>query len=214
MDNERLEGAKRTVEKVEADMKTAVEEKDGQIKEMADHHEGAVARLQSQVKELTAQLAAEKERAATEDTANAEVESLRTELNNLRTSFNDTLLERDALQDDLTNAKEQLLTAQSTLETERSDKKIIDAQLAAKISEGIRKREKHWREKLQVLEDEKKVMARTLLRAWGREDMAAKGVDGKPDPSKGMTDSGWQGYRYMFTPAERKGKRRVTFAEP
>jgi len=214
MDNERLEGAKKTVEKVEADMKTALEQKDEQTKELKEQHAGALAGLQSHVKELSAQLAAEEQRASTQDTANAEVGGLRTELNNLRTSFNDTLLERDALQDDLTNAKEQLVTVQTALETERSDKKIIDAQLASKISEGIRNREKHWREKLRILEDEKKVMARTLLRAWGREDMAAKGIDGKLDPSKGMTDSGWQGYRYMFTPAERKGKRRVTFAEP
>ena len=88
-------------------------------------------------------------------------------------ALNDAILERDAAQDSLSTAQRELELARAEVvdaKTQLSDLRAANAAVDAKVSESIRKREAYWRGRVDEMEKERKLMAKELMRMWGREE--------------------------------------------
>lgn len=101
-----------------------------------------------------------------QDSPSAELDTLRAEVDAKQSSLNTAILERDALQDSLESTSSRLRTAEQAL----VDLDEVNATLDARVSDAIRRRETYWRGRVGELERERVVMARALMRGWGREE--------------------------------------------
>lgn len=223
MENERLEGVKKAKEDVEAELDLVRRRKDGEVERREAEHGGVIEGLRKEVEEVKKD-AEEQRMMACESSAS---ESLQKEVESLRKSYNTTLVERDALQDELTATQEHLATERSAREAEKEDVEAVNAALSVRISGAIRVREEYWRDRLSDMEDElaavaeerrvlaeeRRVMAKALLRGWGREEMGVGvGVEDGEDGGgigegngQGFGESGWQLYEYLFAVANGDG---------
>ncbi|KAK3707639.1 hypothetical protein LTR37_011987 [Vermiconidia calcicola] len=92
-----------------------------------------------------------------------EMQQINDELESKQTLLNELRLERDELQDALAAAQ-----------LEMSDLSAVNLALDARVSDSVRKREAYWRSRLEDMEKERKVMAKALMRQWGREEVGAQ----------------------------------------
>ncbi|KXL43228.1 hypothetical protein M433DRAFT_149812 [Acidomyces richmondensis BFW] len=121
--------------------------------------------------------------------------------------LNDAILERDAAKDSLAAlqaAHKDLQTQIAILQCENNDLKVkiedadvVNVALDARISEALRKRESYWRARLEESEKERRVMVKTLLHQWGREELGV----GIP-----------QAYEYMYVSSQGHGSQSSTKA--
>ena len=117
-----------------------------------------------------------------------ELEQLRNNAEAKQSQMNSVLIDRDAAQDDLANSRGRLDTANSeikackykfvpleeelhNLRQRLSESESINALFDARLSERMQKREAHWRAKLDVSEQERRLMAKALMHSWGREEV-------------------------------------------
>lgn len=99
-----------------------------------------------------------------------ELEVIRLELESKQSELYTAILERDEAQDSL-----QTLTSEvSTLKKKLSDQESLNSTIDLRVTEAIRKREKHWREKLDESSRERELMAKTLLHQWGKEEVGVE----------------------------------------
>ncbi|KXS99324.1 hypothetical protein AC578_6750 [Pseudocercospora eumusae] len=100
-------------------------------------------------------------------TSTQEIEVIRIELESKQSELNTAIFERDQAQDSL-----QTLTSEvSTLRKQLSDQESVNSTLDLRVTEAIKKREAHWREKLDESNRERELMAKTLLHQWGKEEV-------------------------------------------
>ncbi|KAK4502063.1 hypothetical protein PRZ48_007874 [Zasmidium cellare] len=140
------------------------------------------ANLQRQLHELKQQLkdeqAAHEEEmeqlkwrhAQARETSQDELEVVRGELEAKQTELNEAILERDEAKDTLQSRE----STEAELQAEIDDMKLVNAELDARITEKMQRREKYWREKLEEADKERALMAKALLHQWGREEV---GID-------------------------------------
>ncbi|TKA66174.1 hypothetical protein B0A49_09141 [Cryomyces minteri] len=129
----------------------------------------AAAKAESQAAEQTASQEAAALRAALES-ARAQLAAARAESEaNTRTATEEATALRAALH----SAQSQLATASAETALLHSLHAEVNAALDAKIAAAMRTQEARWRGRLEVLEKERKVMAKTLMRQWGAEEFGA-----------------------------------------
>ena len=100
--------------------------------------------------------------------------------------------------------------------TELSDLHALNQDFDTKLSSTLKKREDSWRAKvkalkeeiaaqkqrIEVLEDERRWMAKALMGFWGREEFGGDdGFDGSVDGDDDTRDGGRQKFRYRFARA-------------
>ena len=96
------------------------------------------------------------------------------EQENQQAKLNTAILERDEARDAVADLQAQLTATLQDLEAARQKLVVheqVNEALDNKISSSIRKREEYWRGRLEQAEKERRVMAKTLLRQWGREEV-------------------------------------------
>ena len=142
-------------------------------------------------------------------TAILERDAAQDSLTSTQSDLNAAILDRDTVQDSLTSAQSDLNAAildrdvaQDTLQRLQAefdtlklaldDRDGIDQTLDKRVSDAIRKREAYWRERLAEAEVERRLMAKALLRLWGREE-----IGGAEDP---------QAYLYKYLRRNGEGK--------
>ena len=188
---------------LQAELETLKQSHEDNTKRIENEHIRAVevaSALQTQLKQLRQQLTDEQtahdaETKGQQDkhrdailATSAESEGLRNELEAAQSRLNSMVIDRDSTQDELTEAHAEIASLKQQLTDLRADNVEVNAALDARISESIRKRESHWQLKLAEeradWEKERQLMARSLLRQWGREEVGAM----QPE----------QGYEYKF----------------
>ncbi|KAF2172621.1 hypothetical protein M409DRAFT_49174 [Zasmidium cellare ATCC 36951] len=101
------------------------------------------------------------------ETSQDELEVVRAELEAKQTELNEAILERDEAKDSLQSRE----STEADLQAEIDDMKLVNAELDARITEKMQRREKYWREKLEEADKERALMAKALLHQWGREEV-------------------------------------------
>ncbi|CZT21857.1 uncharacterized protein RCC_07724 [Ramularia collo-cygni] len=120
------------------------------------------------------------------ETSSQELEVVRRELDAKQTELNEAILERDDAVDELESSKAE----QEELRNQLEELEALNIELDARVSETVRRREEVWRKKLEKADEERKVMVKTLLHQWGREEL------GKESPQR---------YAYKHTSSPAKG---------
>lgn len=195
-----------------AEQETAMASMRSQLAKIKQSHEGETLRLSSdriravelasnlqrQLQELRQQLRDEQssheeevqrlrtQQGQSSDTSLQELEVVRAELEAKQTELNEAILERD-------EAKDELAAHQSDegLRIELEDMKAVNAELDARITEKLQRRETYWREKLEEADRERQLMAKALLHQWGREEV-------------GIDSPQLYAYKYLKTPGAGK----------
>lgn len=161
-------------------------------------HDEEIERLQSSHEGMLAALRAEHDAESNEHEAQQSV-------------FNDAILERDAAQDnlaslqadldatkkdlesgrnDISATREQLHTTQAemvVLREQLKDSETVNAALDARVAEALRRRELYWRGRMEEGDRERKLLAKALMRQWGREEV------GVTEPEQGYL------YKYLMS---------------
>lgn len=135
-----------------------------QLQELRQQLRDEQAARQSELEKLKAN-----EKSAS-TTSTQEIEIIRSELESKQTELNMAILERDEAQDSL----QTITTEKETLQTKLSDVESMNAALDARISSELRKREKHWRDKLEEANKERELMSKALLHQWGRQEVGVE----------------------------------------
>lgn len=138
------------------------------------------ANLQRQVHELKQQVRDDRSEeemeqlkrrhAQARQTSQDEIDVVRAELESKQTELNEAILERDEAKDALQSRE----SNESDLQAEIDDMKLVNAELDARITEKMQRRETYWRDKLEEADKERALMAKALLHQWGREEV---GID-------------------------------------
>lgn len=140
------------------------------------------ASLQRQVHELKQQLKDDQStheeemeqlkwrHAQARETSQDELNVVRAELESKQTELNEAILERDEAKDALQSRE----SNETDLQAEIDDMKLVNAELDARITEKMQRRDTYWREKLEEADKERALMAKALLHQWGREEV---GID-------------------------------------
>ncbi|EME81623.1 uncharacterized protein MYCFIDRAFT_196970 [Pseudocercospora fijiensis CIRAD86] len=103
-------------------------------------------------------------------TSTQEIEVIRMELESKQADLNTAIFERDQAQDSLQN----LASEVSSLKKKLFDQESVNSTLDLRVTDAIKKRETHWREKLEEANRERELMAKTLLHQWGKEEVGVE----------------------------------------
>ncbi|KAF2483338.1 hypothetical protein BDY17DRAFT_310367 [Neohortaea acidophila] len=184
MDNEMLRAPRQVEERAKA------------AEERAKVQEQVINKLQGRVGELKGQLHAEKvanQSASLRAAPPSKV--LQAEVNTLRAKVNELTIERDELQDNFGAADTERKQARKKLAGLQEMQEAIDSKFATAWDS----REVMWKEKWDAWQKERRLMAKVIMRQWGREEM------GPPD------ENGRQPYRYKYGgPARKKQTTQAT----
>lgn len=166
-----------------------IEERAKLAEERAKLQDQAINKLQARVGELKGQLHAEKvaNQSASLRAAPPSKE-MQAEVNTLRAKVNELTIERDELLDNFSEADAERKQARKKLAGLQEMQGTIDSKFAMAWND----REVMWKEKWEAWQKERRLMAKVIMRQWGREEM------GPPD------ENGRQPYRYKYGGPARK----------
>ncbi|KAK3702488.1 hypothetical protein LTR37_014850 [Vermiconidia calcicola] len=158
-ENERLTGDHRRAVSLAEGLQSKLKELRQQLQEQQTAHDAEIEKLQRAQDDQRK----EPEPVPQPTPSEEEIQQIQDELESKQTLLNELRLERDELQDALAAAQ-----------VEMSDLSAVNLALDAKVSDSVRRREAYWRSRLEDMEKERKVMAKALMRQWGREEVGAQ----------------------------------------